>query len=191
MSAILSEPADPTLSRAQPAAGGRDWRLAPPGALIDHLLERFHETHRRQLPELIRIAKKVEARHADHPACPHGLAAHLEVMQRDLESHLQKEEQILFPLLRNGSPAYVPGPIAVMRHEHAQHDVALARLAQLSRGGLAPEAACSTWQALYAGLAVLRDDLLEHMRLENDVLFAGVNHAVAGGCGGGCCGGCG
>ena len=45
-----------------------------PGALIDHILARYHETHRRELPELARLARRVEAVHAEHAEAPHGLA---------------------------------------------------------------------------------------------------------------------
>jgi regulator of cell morphogenesis and NO signaling len=34
-----------------------------------------------------------------------------------------------------------------------------------------PEGACRTWTALYAGLGAFLDDLAEHIRLENEVLF--------------------
>ena len=51
---------------------------ASPSALIDHILARYHEVHRQQLPELIRMARRVEAVHRDHPQVPVGLADHLE-----------------------------------------------------------------------------------------------------------------
>lgn len=60
-----------------------------PAALIDHILERYHETHRRELPELVRLAQKVERVHASHPDAPIGLAAALEHMAIELETHMQ------------------------------------------------------------------------------------------------------
>ncbi len=53
-------------------------------ALIDWIETRYHETHRRELPELIRLARRVEAVHKTHPAVPHGLAALLEDMLSEL-----------------------------------------------------------------------------------------------------------
>jgi regulator of cell morphogenesis and NO signaling len=175
----------------QPAAGERDWRQARAGELIDHILARFHERHRAQLPELIRLASKVETVHADSPDCPRGLAGHLEAMQQDLLNHMLKEEQVLFPLLRNGSPAFVPGPVAVMRGEHDLHGVALARMVELSGGLQAPEGACTTWRALIAGLQELREDLMQHIHLENNVLFDGLTTQAAPARQSGCCGSCG
>lgn len=46
---------------------------APTGALIDHIRTRYHDTHRRELPELIALARKVESAHATDPNTPHGL----------------------------------------------------------------------------------------------------------------------
>lgn len=166
-------------ARGWPAAE-RDWRRARTGELIDHLLQRFHEGHRAQLPELIRLAREVESEHADHPDCPRGLADHLAVMAQDLEQHLCKEEQVLFPMMRRGgSPAFVAAPIRVMRHEHDQHGESLARLSELSRGLRAPADAGGRWQALAAGLQTLRSELLLHIHLENNVLFEGQAAAEA------------
>lgn len=150
-----------------------DWRNQPAGKLIEHILERFHEPHREQLPELIRLANRVEQVHGNKADCPRGLAEHLWTMQQELESHMLKEEQILFPMLQRGMKLpQSEGPIAVMRFEHDQHGVALQRLADLTNDITPPENACNTWRALYRGLEELRDDLMQHIHLENNILFA-------------------
>lgn len=58
-----------------------------------------------------------------------------------------------------------------MRMEHDQHGEALERLSLLTDDISAPEGACNTWRTLYRGLAEFREDLLQHIHLENDVLF--------------------
>ena len=73
-----------------------------PAALIEHILTRYHAVHREQLPELIAMARRVEAVHKGHPDVPAGLADLLEDMAQYLESHMAKEEQVLFPLLTTG-----------------------------------------------------------------------------------------
>lgn len=153
----------------QPDAGERDWGAATTAELIGHILARYHAVHRQQFPELIRLARKVEQVHAERSDCPAGLAGHLHTMHQELESHMQKEEQVLFPLLLSGFPA--PAPIAVMRSEHDHHGESLARLAALTDGLRPPRDACTTWRALYLGLATLRDDLMQHIHLENNILF--------------------
>ena len=82
---------------------------------------RLHDVHRIQLPELARLAKRVEHVHGERADCPNGLAAHLELMRDELENHMQKEEQILFPLLKSGNYEFARGPIMVMQHEHDDH----------------------------------------------------------------------
>ena len=142
-----------------------------PGGLIDHILSRYHEVHRQQLPELISLARRVESVHQGHPDVPAGLAHFLEQMEGDLVSHMLKEENILFPLLRNGGHPMVMGPIGVMRHEHLEHGDRLERLAELTCNYTPPLGACNSWQTLYAGLRGLTDDLQQHIQLENEVLF--------------------
>jgi len=143
-----------------------------PTQLIDFILMRYHAVHREQLPELIRMAHRVETVHREHPAAPVGLADLLEVAQQDLLSHMQKEENILFPMLRAGGNPFVNQPIAVMRAEHTSHGAMLEQLAALTHNATPPEGACNTWRSLYAGIAQLRDDLTQHIHLENNLLFA-------------------
>lgn len=143
----------------------------PPPALIDHILERFHAVHREQLPELIRMARRVEAVHHGQPEAPAGLAAHLEHMEQELLNHMAKEEHVLFPMLKAGGNPFVPQPIAMMRHEHVSHGAELARMLALAHDMVPPPGACNTWQALYAGLQQFHDDLIQHIHLENNVLF--------------------
>src|SRR5690606_6316739 len=71
----------------------------PVADLIRHILVRYHERHRVQLPELIYLARKVERVHAGHSECPVDLSDSLAEIQQALESHMMKEEQVLFPLL--------------------------------------------------------------------------------------------
>ena len=148
------------------------------GALIAHILARYHETHRRELPELLRLARKVERVHADHPRAPLGLADALHRMGLELESHMQKEELVLFPLMqacasdgRVAPPPMIRHPIAQMRHEHDEHGRHIAELRTLTRDLALPDGACRSWQALYAGIGKLIDDLMEHIHLENNLLF--------------------
>lgn len=171
------------LSELQQQITSRDWRSAKPAELVHHILQRFHAKHREQLPELIRLARRVETVHADHPECPTGLAEHLSHMQQELESHMMKEEQILFPMLCNGF--YPGGPIHVMQHEHLQHGDALGTMLSLAHDLQLPDGACNTWTALYLGLHELKEDLMEHILLENEILFVEPKAQK-----GSCCGSC-
>ncbi|AZZ90182.1 iron-sulfur cluster repair protein YtfE [Hahella sp. KA22] len=152
-----------------------NWSNAGRPELIDHILTRYHARHREQLPELIHLARRVEHVHGEREECPNGLAQHLTEMLQELESHMMKEENILFPILLAGmSGMQAQGPISVMRMEHDQHGDALAHLEALTNNITPPKGACNTWRALYAGLAQLRDDLMQHIHLENNILFTDV-----------------
>lgn len=140
-------------------------------ALIAHIRERYHETHRRDLPELIALARKVETVHGTDPNAPHGLAEALAAIIGELEVHMEKEELVLFPAMERGRTEAVAGRIAMMRHDHDAQEQALARIAAITHGFRLPKGACRSWTRLYAGTQKLVEDLDEHMRLENDVLF--------------------
>ncbi|MFR0688845.1 iron-sulfur cluster repair protein YtfE [Enterobacterales bacterium AE_CKDN230030158-1A_HGKHYDSX7] len=165
------------LQALPPANDQTDWRLTSNDQLIDHILERYHKVHREQLPALIPLAERVEKTHAAHPQCPVGLTAHLKKIQEELEWHMCKEESVLFPWLRQGIPlSHVQGPIGVMRHEHDEHSQSLAVLADLTDDLTVPADGCNSWRRLYSGLEELRRDLMQHIHLENNLLFLGANH---------------
>ncbi len=149
----------------------QDWNAASDAALVDHILTRYHAVHREQLPELIRLARKVEQVHGERAECPHGLADHLEGMAQALESHMRKEEAVLFPMIARGHGQTAAMPITVMRAEHEDHGDALRQLALLTDGITPPRGACTTWRALYTGLQTFREDLMQHIHTENNILF--------------------
>lgn len=140
-------------------------------ALIDHILVRYHETHRRELPELVRLARKVEAVHAGHPEAPRGLADTLDAIRTELEEHMQTEETGLFPSMRQQRDTADVLPTSQMRDDHDRHGELLRLLETIANGFVLPEGACRSWAALYGGTAKLVDDVMEHIHLENNVLF--------------------
>jgi regulator of cell morphogenesis and NO signaling len=147
-----------------------DTRALP--ELIDFILRRYHEPLRTDLPALIEAARRVERVHGTKPSCPHGLTSHLEQVTSELEQHMLKEEQVLFPAIRAGklgSPVHMP--IRVMMQEHDDHGANLRRSRAMATEFVPPAEACATWRALYAGLAKLEAELMEHIHLENNVLF--------------------
>lgn len=143
----------------------------PLGDLLDHILERYHEPLRTELPRLIAMAEKVERVHATKPDCPLGLTAHLEHIKAEIEAHMFKEEQVLFPAIRAGKTGFVPAPIQVMHEEHEEHGRNLTTTRSLTTDLAPPAHACTTWRTLYLGLEQLERDLMDHIALENNVLF--------------------
>lgn len=164
---VLAELRD-ELSPVPPQA---DWRNRPLVQLIAHLVDHYHVDHRAELPRLIAMAEKVERVHAGKPGVPAGVAAHLRAVADALEQHMAKEENVLFPLLIAGHGARAAPPIHCLTAEHDDHGRALARLRELAHGFVPPEHACGTWRALYLGLAAFERAVMEHVHLENHVLF--------------------
>jgi len=105
-------------------------------------------------------------------------------LKSDIEMHLVKEEQILFPYIRQ-IEAYAQGrgpapqvhcgsiqnPIRQMEYEHEEVAAALAQMHRLTDDFTLPGDACSSFRALYDGLRDLEADLHEHIHLENNILF--------------------
>jgi len=149
----------------------KEWRTAPLADIIEHIIVRYHDRHREQLPELIFQATKVERVHADKPNVPKGLTKYLTMLHEELSSHMMKEEQILFPMIKQGMGSHATGPITVMESEHDEAGELLEVIKHTTNNVTPPPEACTTWKAMYNGINELIDDLMNHISLENNVLF--------------------
>lgn len=155
------------------ASAGESSAMAsrPVTEIVDFIEGHYHMRLRAELPELISMADKVEKVHARKATCPRDLANHLRLIHSAILEHLAKEEQVLFPMIRSGYRNRASAPIRVMEQEHEDHGRNLEYLRELAHGFVAPPEACATWKALYLRLEQLSDELMEHIHLENNVLF--------------------
>ena len=163
-------------SAADPGESGRDWSREPLALLIEHIVSRYHQRLREELPVLETLAVKVARVHGDKAAHLARLAAIVEELSADLHSHMQKEEMVLFPAIEaiegHARPVMpISAPIAVMEHEHDHAGNLLAELRTVTNGYELPDWACTTFRALYRGLEVVEVDMHLHVHLENNVLF--------------------
>ncbi|ELY2735637.1 iron-sulfur cluster repair protein YtfE [Cronobacter dublinensis] len=149
----------------------KEWKAAPLAEIIDHIIARYHDRHREQLPELILQATKVERVHADKPGVPKGLAKYLTMLHEELTSHMMKEERVLFPMIKQGMGSQAMGPISVMESEHDEAGELLEVIKHATNNVTPPPEACTTWRAMYNGINELIDDLMNHISLENNNLF--------------------
>ncbi|MCH9651683.1 MAG: iron-sulfur cluster repair di-iron protein [Deltaproteobacteria bacterium] len=150
----------------------RSWEQAPLAELIDHILSNYHEPLAEELPRLEGMARKVAGVHGDRdPEMFKGLLTTFLDLKAELEEHMMKEEQVLFPLIRHGKGSMTAVPIDMMEADHESAGASLARLRELADDYRVPEDACNTWRALWHGLAELEGSLHRHIHLENNILF--------------------
>jgi regulator of cell morphogenesis and NO signaling len=150
--------------------------LLPPLELIEHIVSKHHAYLRSDLPRIHAMSERVAKVHGGHTPSLVELFEVFRTMAEELDSHMVKEEQILFPAIQAlcaGGASVMPldGPVAVMLQEHDDAGGALARMRELTNGFTAPPEACNTYRALFAGLVELEEDLHRHIHLENSVLF--------------------
>ncbi len=162
-----------------------DWNTASLTVLTDHIIDKHHVFTKEQLPRLDDWLARLQRAHAAH----HGMMLnHLrqvyEPLRAELEPHLQKEEQILFPAIK-GIDAFMNGkgqrpfvhcgsianPIAQMEVEHESAGHALVELRRSTDNYQLPADACQTFAAFYEGMEALEADLHEHIHLENNILY--------------------
>lgn len=145
------------------------WKTAPLNATVEHVLQRYHQTHRQQLASILPLAEKVTRVHAD--TFNQEVLPHLKAIEAELEDHMMKEERVLFPMIQQGMGRNASMPVRIMMMEHEDHSAALDKLLQLTNHLQTPADACGSWQRLYAELREFVQDLRDHIELENTILF--------------------
>jgi len=148
------------------------WDEASFEDLIQHILLTYHKSHKEELPRLDAMAKRVLEVHGEKmPDVLPELERIVAGLRSELEQHMFKEEQVLFPMILQGQGGNALGPIECMEAEHSSATDALSRMRELTNGFTVPMGACNTWTALWHGMAALETDLQEHIHLENNILF--------------------
>lgn len=157
----------------------KDWSQESLTALADHIEQTHHAYLREELPRLGAMVRRVAAVHGDQHPWLREVSAVFKDFVAELESHMLKEEQILFPAVRHlDSGGALPhgamniaSPIEAMEHEHEEAGRALSRMRELSNNYTPPENACGTFRAALDGLEELERDMHRHVHKENSILF--------------------
>lgn len=148
--------------------------------LADHI-ERIHHAYlHTELPRLEKMVTKVAAVHGEKEPRLIQIKDIFLALSAELATHLMKEEQVLFPMIRqleasDTVPTFhcgtIANPIHRMEFEHDEAGEALRKLRQLTDEFTPPAWACNTYRALLDALHTFEQDMHQHVHKENNVLF--------------------
>lgn len=155
-----------------------------PRQLVEHILSVHHSYVRENIPLLKEFTTKVARVHGQANPEVVEIADLFGEVGNELETHMMKEEQILFPYIKRlvdpqkqrqalGLPPFssVDHPIRMMELEHEHAGEIMAKIRRLSNNFTPPEHACTTYQVAYFKLEEFEADLHRHIHLENNILF--------------------
>lgn len=155
---------------------------------LDFLSDYIINTHHKYVTEanqlIIQYSDKVAKVHGHHYTEVVKINELFHAIANELTMHMQKEEMVLFPYIKqlaatkkNGDmlePSHfgtIQNPINMMEAEHEDAGDIMKEIAKLSNNFTPPESACNTFRALYAKLEEYQNDLFQHIHLENNILF--------------------
>lgn len=178
--AVVAELADTTAEVSETI----DFKTWPTDLLLDYILKFHHRNIRTQGPSIAGLLNKVCGAHGNaHPEL-FRIKQLFEESLFDLENHLQKEEQILFPYIYEQYAATaegrkagafhcgtVEGPISVMMAEHDAEGERYREISRLTNGYTMPEDACGSYRLLLEKLKSFESALHHHIHLENNIVF--------------------
>jgi regulator of cell morphogenesis and NO signaling len=161
-------------------ASGRNATPLTLTALADHIEATLHAYLRRELPRLTELTGRVAIEHGAHDPRLRDVCDTFLSFAAELSGHLWKEEQVLFPMVRQleasrEAPQFHCGslanPMRQIELEHGEADDALERLRGLTDGFTPPEWACRTYRELLAAPSRLEQNMHVHIQKENNDLF--------------------
>jgi regulator of cell morphogenesis and NO signaling len=159
-----------------------DWKLS---FLADYIVNIHHKYVNDNLSLISEFAAKVAKVHGQHNIETVEINTLWKAVSDELTVHMKKEELILFPFIKalerymSGElkelPPYhfssVENPIRMMEDEHESVGTLMHRIEKTSNNFTPPDHACNTYRVLYAKLKEFQDDLMQHIHLENNILF--------------------
>lgn len=162
-----------------------DWNASSLDALMRHIVVRHHEYLRHELPLMEQlIARLRAARSRTDAATVVPLEKVFRFFKRELENHLRKEEEVLFPMIAQLEAASVAGvrlprysfgpvanPIGIMEEEHDAERRELAKMLGLTGNYRASAEASTMYRTIFERLTTLDADIRRHVHLENHILF--------------------
>ena len=170
------------LGAPDPDDANRQW--GDLDTLTRHIVERHHKYVREMIPAIDGWLAKLVARHGPrHPELAEIWECFGE-LARELSSHMAKEEMLLFPAIDDLAAARRAGaaapaspfgtvlhPVRAMEDEHRAAGECLGQLRTLTSNYTPPPDACTTYRLCYGELQRFQADLVQHVHLENNVLF--------------------
>lgn len=172
-----------TLDQVMPASDGLalvDAASMSLTELVDHIVQTHHAYLREELPRLNMLTERVASVHgADDPRLRDVRETFL-AMADELTRHMMKEEQVLFPMIREVErsercPTFhcgsIANPIRQMGLEHQDAGEALERMRTLTDEYTPPTWSCNTYRAMLIELDQLEQDMHQHVHKEDNVLY--------------------
>lgn len=156
-----------------------DWKNKSMSKLIDYIINKHHSFMKKEMPIteefLSKILKVHYEAHGEELSKLHKLFNQLKV---EIEEHLIKEEELLFPLIKeyenNPSEERLQKALKVLEETESEHDIAgdiLKEMRSLTNGYELPKDGCNTYQITYQKIESIEKDLFQHIHLENNILF--------------------
>ena len=151
--------------------------------LISYILIHHHFYVKQSMPTILGHLEKITTKHGDRYPYMIEVMQLFEEINKEMTSHMQKEEVILFPRIkevealftakqnRNLAEGYISGPIQVMEMEHDHAGDLLYKIRELTNTYAEPADACTTFKVCLAELKSFEEDLHRHVHLENNLLF--------------------
>lgn len=154
-----------------------------PPLLVDFIEQHHHKYVRESIPMIKELLDKICDVHREDSPFLLAVRDRFTRLAEELLDHMPKEEEVLFPAARrlfhasasSGDETEIQysleAHIHVMEHEHEEAGRLIKGIRALTDNYTPPDFACPSYRITYIMLSQFDKDLMQHIHLENNILF--------------------
>ena len=168
----------------RPLSASQDYNKWDLDFLADYIVNTHHRYVKANAETIYDLTVKVAQHHAERHPELNRFTQSVHHFLQDLLNHTVKEEKILFPAIKEGvakkkdasyqsstQPGFIKQPVMMMQKEHEIAGEDLTYFRKLTNNYTLPADACNSYNYLFEKMKEFEDDLLQHIHLENNILF--------------------
>ena len=151
--------------------------------LSEYIIQTHHSYVKKELPIIMGYLQKVLAKYGERYPEIFKVFALFAAIKEEMEYQMQREENVLFPRIREIeriinegkeiviNNSYLMAHVSLMQQEHDHTVSMISEIKQLTGSYNPPPDACTSFRLSYACLEAFELDLHHHLHLENNILF--------------------
>ena len=170
-----------TITEDHTAAAPQDWSQAPAGSIVERLVREHRRWRSKDFPLIAHLFDEAQSTDGGHAPCLAPLRAAFHRLYAEMEGHMTREEQILFPAILDSQTeaetakkgfGSIRNPIGMIEQEHDWETERLDKMREIAQDYQLPENAHEKLRLLFRELEALEAAMHAHTHLEGSILFA-------------------
>ncbi|NLX60998.1 MAG: hypothetical protein GXZ06_00520 [Tissierellia bacterium] len=157
---------------------GNIWLNQPYGDIVDYIIKNYHKKLSDQLKDLSKLTTTIMRVHGLEHEELFEVHRLFHTIQINMVQHVIRQETRIFPLIKRYSIRPIDElldkaikEINIYKEKEDNTEELLSKLKTITNNYTAPQDGCMTYDRTYELLKELHENIMEHLKLEDEILF--------------------